>query len=60
MTYGHIEVSKSCNETETKGTPAYSSCTEKTKDGMGRGISKFFGGLWRVATFWYPEDEAVK
>ncbi|MCK4851982.1 MAG: hypothetical protein KAS86_02600 [Candidatus Omnitrophica bacterium] len=56
MFYGEVEVPDSIDETHTKGTPAYSDCTEKTTDDVGRGIARFVGGLWRVATFWYPEE----
>ncbi len=56
MFYGDVEVPDNMNETGTKGTPAYPECTDKTKDGVGRGIAKVVGGLWRIATFWYPEE----
>ncbi len=58
MFYGSVEVPDSIDETGTKGSPAYASCTGKTNDDMGRGIARFVGGLWRVATFWYPEEDA--
>ncbi len=57
--YGSVEVPDSINETNTKGTPAYSSCTSKTNDDVGRGIARFVGGIWKIATFWYPEDEGT-
>ena len=57
MVYGEIEVPDSIDETKTKGSPAYPECTSKTNDDVGRGIARFVGGLWRVATFWYPEEE---
>ncbi|MFH1878410.1 MAG: hypothetical protein ABH883_06360 [Candidatus Omnitrophota bacterium] len=57
VAYGEIEVSDSINETNTKGTPAYSKCTAKTNDDVGRGIARFVGGVWRIATFWYPEKD---
>ena len=60
MVYGQIEVPDSINQTQTKGTPAYAKCTDKTKDDAGRGIARFVGGLWKVATFWYPEDEPAQ
>ena len=54
--YGSVETPDSIDQTNTKGTPAYSSCTSKTNDDVGRGIARFVGGIWRIATFWYPED----
>ena len=59
MFYGQVEVPDSINETQTKGTPAYEKCTAHTNDDAGRGIARFVGGVWRVATFWYPEQEAT-
>ena len=56
IVYGKIEIPDSIDETNTKGSPAYSDCTSKTNDDFGRGIARFVGGLWRIATFWYPED----
>ena len=56
VAYGQIEVPDNINETDTKGTPAYPECTSKTDDGVGRGIARFVGGVWKIATFWYPED----
>ncbi|MGB2600533.1 MAG: hypothetical protein WBD00_02350 [Candidatus Omnitrophota bacterium] len=58
MAYGTMETPDSIDETGTKGTPAYPSCTEKTSDDFGRGVARFVGGIWRIATFWYPEDDA--
>jgi len=57
IVYGEVEIPDNIDETGTKGTPAYSECTAKTDDGFGRGITKVVGGLWKVATFWYPEDD---
>ncbi|MFQ5952167.1 MAG: hypothetical protein ACE5JK_02020 [Candidatus Omnitrophota bacterium] len=57
--YGQLEVPDNVNKTGTKGTPAYPDCTSKTNDDVGRGIARFVGGLWRIATFWYPEDEGA-
>ncbi|MFC1548875.1 hypothetical protein ACFL5E_02840 [Candidatus Omnitrophota bacterium] len=57
--YGTVEIPDSIDETGTKGSLAYPSCTEKTNDDFGRGIARFVGGLWRVATFWYPEDDTA-
>jgi hypothetical protein len=58
MAYGTIETPDSIDETGTKGAPAYPDCTEKTNDDFGRGVARFVGGIWRIATFWYPEDDA--
>ncbi|MEA3489832.1 MAG: hypothetical protein U9R44_05805 [Candidatus Omnitrophota bacterium] len=57
IVYGEIEIPDSINETNTKGTPAYPDCTSATNDDVGRGIARFVGGLWKIATFWYPEEE---
>ena len=57
IAYGEIEVPDSIDETHTKGTPAYPDCTSKTNDDVGRGIARFVGGVWKLATFWYPESE---
>ena len=59
IAYGQIEVPDSIDQTHTKGTPAYPECTTKTNDDVGRGIARFVGGVWRVATFWYPEDDSA-
>ena len=56
IVYGDVEVPDSINETNTKGTPAFTECTSATNDDVGRGIARFVGGIWQVATFWYPED----
>lgn len=56
IVYGKIEIPDNMNETGTKGTPAYAKTTDKTKDGVGRGIVKCVGGLFKIATFWYPTD----
>ncbi len=55
--YGELEVPDNMNETNSKGTPAFNDCTEKTNDDVGRGIARFVGGVWQIATFWYPEDD---
>ena len=57
MFYGKVEVPDNMEETGSKGSPAYDDCTTKTNDDMGRGIARFVGGLWRIATFWYPEND---
>ncbi|MDP8257924.1 MAG: hypothetical protein P9L90_00665 [Candidatus Aadella gelida] len=56
VVYGDLEVPDNMNETNTKGTPAFSDCTSATNDDVGRGIARFVGGVWQIATFWYPED----
>jgi len=56
VVYGEVEIPNNINETNTKGKPAYPDCTAKTNDGVGRGIARFVGGVWEIATFWYPED----
>ena len=53
--YGKLEVPDNMSETNSKGTPAFEDCTEKTNDDVGRGIARFVGGIWQIATFWYPE-----
>ena len=58
MYYGVAEIPDNVNKTGTKGTPLSQDCTSKTNDDVGRGIARFVGGLWKVATFWYPEDES--
>ena len=54
--YGTVEIPDSVNETGTKGTKAFKDCTESTKSDVGRGIARIVGGLWEIATFWYPSD----
>jgi len=56
IVYGEIEVPDNINETNTKGTKAFTDCTDDTKDGVGRGIARIVGGIWEIATFWYPVD----
>ena len=56
IAYGSIEVPDNIDETNTKGKVAYPECTDTTKDGVGRGIARVVGGIWEIATFWYPED----
>ncbi|MFH1837016.1 MAG: hypothetical protein ABH862_02720 [Candidatus Omnitrophota bacterium] len=56
VVYGDMEVSDCMNETKTKGSPAFTDCTSATNDDVGRGIARFVGGVWQLATFWYPED----
>ena len=56
VVYGEMEIPDNINETNTKGRKAYDSCTDATKDDVGRGIVKVVGGIWKIATFWYPTD----
>jgi len=58
IAYGEIEIPDSIDETGTKGTPAFPNCTDKTNDDVGRGIARFVGGVWQIATFWYPEESS--
>ncbi|MDD4956621.1 MAG: hypothetical protein PHH49_03715 [Candidatus Omnitrophica bacterium] len=57
IVYGDVEVPNNINETNSKGSPAYPECTAKTNDDVGRGIARFVGGVWQIATFWYPTDK---
>ncbi|HNX91274.1 MAG TPA: hypothetical protein PKY78_04300 [Candidatus Omnitrophota bacterium] len=59
VVYGHTEVPDSIDQTKTKGKPAYEKCTTATKDDVGRGAARVVGGVWRILTFWYPEDDAT-
>jgi len=60
VAYGGIETPDSVNKTNSKGTPAFEDCTDKTKDDVGRGIARVVGGLFQIATFWYtPEDKSA-
>jgi len=56
IVYGEIEVPDNINETNTKGAKAFTDCTDDTKDDVGRGIARIVGGIWEIATFWYPVD----
>jgi hypothetical protein len=56
IVYGDMETPDNINETNTKGAKAFEDCTDDTKDGVGRGIARIVGGLWQIATFWYPTD----
>jgi len=56
VVYGTVETPDNINETNSKGTKAYDSTTDKTKDGVGRAIVKVVAGAFRLATFWYPES----
>jgi hypothetical protein len=55
--YGDVEVPDNMNETGSKGTPLNAECTDTTKDDVGRGIARVVRGLYRIATFWYPEKD---
>ncbi len=57
VVYGTVEVPDNIDQTGTKGSPAFDECTAKTDDDVGRGIARFVGGCWKIATFWYPEDD---
>ena len=56
VVYGAIEIPDS-NTAASKGEKACSECTDATKDDVGRGIARIVGGLWQMATFWYPKSE---
>ena len=56
MAYGTIECPDNVNETNSKGQKAFATCTDATKDDVGRAIARVVGGIWQVATFWYPES----
>jgi len=56
VTYGTVEIPDDMNKTNSKGTKAFNDCTDATKDDVGRGIVRIVGGLWELATFWYPTD----
>ena len=56
VTYGTIEVPDNINQTGSKGEKSFPECTDDTKDDIGRGITRIIGGLWEIATFWYPTD----
>ena len=60
VAYGGIEIPDSINETSSKGAKAFDKCTDSTKDGVGRGIARIVGGLWQMATCWYPVDTDAK
>ena len=54
--YGPVEVAANLTETQTKGTKV-DRCSEKTRDGVERGIARMVGGIWQLATFWYSEPD---
>ena len=56
IVYGDLEVPDNINETGSKGTKAFDKCTDDTKDDVGRGIVRIVGGIWQLATFWYPTE----
>lgn len=57
LVYGPIEIPDNLNETNSKGTPSGVDNTAHTNDDVGRGIARFVEGIWRIATFWYPESD---
>jgi len=56
--YGPMEIPKNIDETKTKGTPI-PGCSTKTRSGVERGIARFVGGVWQLATFWYSDPGCV-
>lgn len=54
--YGGLELPDNMDETNSKGTKAFPECTDATKDGVARTITRVVGGIFQVATFWYTED----
>ena len=42
-----------------KAEPAAGSSAAVTKEDVGKGVARFVGGLWKVATFWYPESDTT-
>ena len=56
IVYGDMEIPDNINETNSKGTKAFEKCTDSTKDDVGRGIARIVGGIWQLATFWYPTE----
>jgi len=56
---GTVETPDNISSSNTKGQPAFDKCTKATHDDVGRGITKVVGGLWQVATFWYPKEDAA-
>ncbi|MFH1594556.1 MAG: hypothetical protein ABID09_07675 [Candidatus Omnitrophota bacterium] len=56
IVYGNLETPDNINKTNSKGKKAFDDCTDTTKDDVGRGIARVVGGLWQLATFWYPTD----
>ena len=54
--YGAVEVPDNLNETGSKGEKAFKDTTDDTKSDAGRGITRIVGGLWQLATFWYPTE----
>ena len=56
VVYGIVEVPDNVDQGNAKGTRAFEDCTDKTKDDVGRGVARVVGGVWQLATFWYPKD----
>ena len=57
VVYGIVEVPDSVDQGNTKGAKAFEDCTDKTRDDVGRGVARVVGGVWQLATFWYPTDK---
>lgn len=56
VVYGSVETPDNINGTKSKGQVAFKDCTDDTKSDVGRAITRVIGGLWEIATFWYPTD----
>jgi len=56
VTYGTLEVPDNIDGTKSKGEKAFADCTDDTKSDVGRGVARIVGGLWELATFWYPSE----
>ncbi len=57
LLYGPTEIPNNLNETKSKGTKVSDAHTEKTKDGVERGIARLGTGVWKLLTFWYSDHE---
>jgi len=58
IVYGPTEIPDNISDTRTKGE-AMDRCIPKTKTGVERGIARFVGGVWQIATFWYSDPDCV-
>lgn len=47
------------NVADSKEVVSCNDRSSRTSDEVGKGIARFVGGLLRVATFWYPEDDTT-
>lgn len=56
IVYGSVETPDNINETKSKGQVAFKECNDDTKSDVGRAVTRVIGGLWEIATFWYPTD----